>query len=217
MTISNEFRGQIKKVFEPIALAMGRLGLTPNGADAHRLRDLDPRRGAPRRRSCGSSAAIVVFVGGASTCSTARSPERPADEPPRCVHGLRLRRWGEAVVFLGITWGAVPPARGCHRHPRHRRPGRAFMVSYTRAKSEGLGFSVGHRAWRRSAIMPREIRLVIMSVGIVLDRMTGIGTTAIRLRSAVILVGAVITVIQRIVHDPPPGEVHPHRGHDRPR
>ena len=30
MTISNESRGRIKKVFEPIALAMGRMGLTPN-------------------------------------------------------------------------------------------------------------------------------------------------------------------------------------------
>ena len=31
MTISNESRGRIKKIFEPIALAMGRIGLTPNG------------------------------------------------------------------------------------------------------------------------------------------------------------------------------------------
>ena len=31
MTISNESRGAIKQVFEPIALAMGRIGLTPMG------------------------------------------------------------------------------------------------------------------------------------------------------------------------------------------
>ena len=31
MTISNESRGRIKQIFEPIALGMGRLGLTPNG------------------------------------------------------------------------------------------------------------------------------------------------------------------------------------------
>jgi phosphatidylglycerophosphate synthase len=31
MTISNESRGRIKKIFEPMALGMGRLGLTPNG------------------------------------------------------------------------------------------------------------------------------------------------------------------------------------------
>ena len=31
MTISNESRDRIKQIFEPIALAMGRIGLTPNG------------------------------------------------------------------------------------------------------------------------------------------------------------------------------------------
>ncbi len=31
MTISNESRGRIKQIFEPIALGLGRLGLTPNG------------------------------------------------------------------------------------------------------------------------------------------------------------------------------------------
>jgi CDP-diacylglycerol--glycerol-3-phosphate 3-phosphatidyltransferase len=31
MTISNDSRARVKKVFEPIALAMGRAGLTPDG------------------------------------------------------------------------------------------------------------------------------------------------------------------------------------------
>jgi phosphatidylglycerophosphate synthase len=31
MTISNDSRTRIKKIFEPIALGMGRLGLTPDG------------------------------------------------------------------------------------------------------------------------------------------------------------------------------------------
>jgi hypothetical protein len=47
--------------------------------------------------------------------------------------------------------------------------------------------------------MPREIRLVIVSIGIVLTG-TSIGPTAIELAMGVILVGSVITVIQRIIH-----------------
>ena len=31
MSLSNESRSRIKKIFEPIALGMGRLGFTPNG------------------------------------------------------------------------------------------------------------------------------------------------------------------------------------------
>ena len=47
-------------------------------------------------------------------------------------------------------------------------------------------------------LMPREIRLVLISLGIVLTG-TSIGLTAIELALGVILVGAVITVIQRIL------------------
>src|SRR5204862_1954045 len=76
--------------------------------------------------------------------------------------------------------------------------GASIMVSYTRAKSDGLGFSSG-MGLAAVGVMPREIRLVIVSLGIVLTG-TGIGTTAIELALGVILVGAVITVIQRILH-----------------
>jgi len=47
-------------------------------------------------------------------------------------------------------------------------------------------------------IMPREIRLVIISLGIVLTA-TGIGITALEFALGVILVGALITVTQRIL------------------
>ena len=72
------------------------------------------------------------------------------------------------------------------------------MVSYARAKSDGLGFSSG-MGLAAVGIMPREIRLVIVSLGIVLTG-TSFGTTAIQLALGIILVGSVITVIQRIVH-----------------
>ena len=47
-------------------------------------------------------------------------------------------------------------------------------------------------------LMPREIRLVLISIGLVLTG-TSIGLSAIEFALGVILVGAVITVIQRIL------------------
>ena len=41
------------------------------------------------------------------------------------------------------------------------------MVSYTRAKSEGLGFTAG-TGMAAVGVMPREIRLVILCLGLVL-------------------------------------------------
>ena len=76
--------------------------------------------------------------------------------------------------------------------------GAAIMVSYTRAKSDALGYSAG-MGLAAVGIMPREIRLVIISLGIVLTG-TSIGISALEFALGVILVGAVITVIQRILH-----------------
>ena len=61
-----------------------------------------------------------------------------------------MRRGHQRVPILGVAAMGV-----------------AFMVSYARAKSEGLGFTPGG-AWPSVGIMPREVRLVILSIGLVL-------------------------------------------------
>ena len=48
----------------------------------------------------------------------------------------------------------------------------AFLVSYTRAKSEGLGFTQG-TGMAEVGLAPREIRLVILSAGLILAGLAG--------------------------------------------
>ena len=91
------------------------------------------------------------------------------------------------------------------------------MVSYTRAKSEGLGFTPGS-GMAAIGIMPREVRLVILSLGLVLAGLLGtmpdnsscptcaggmafpLGVYALFLALGAITVGSILTVIQRILH-----------------
>ena len=75
--------------------------------------------------------------------------------------------------------------------------GASIMVSYARAKSDALGYSSG-MGLAAIGVMPREVRLVIISLGTILTG-TSIGIAAIEFALGVILVGAVITVIQRIL------------------
>ena len=89
--------------------------------------------------------------------------------------------------------------------------GAAIMVSYTRAKSDGLGYSSG-MGMAAVGIMPREVRLVIISLGIVLTG-TSIGISALEFALGVILVGSVITVIQRILHVRSQAKSADHPGH----
>ena len=199
MTISNESRSQIKKVFEPIALAMGRLGLTPDGLTV--IGFLITSAGAILvSQQLWVVGGIVVFLGGVFDMFDG-TLARATGQTSRlgAFMDSTFDKLGEIIVFLGVIAGML--AAGADDLPvlvAAAAMGASIMVSYARAKSDGLGFSSG-MGLAAVGIMPREVRLVIISLGIVLTG-TGIGITAIELALGIILVGSVITVIQRIVH-----------------
>src|SRR4029079_5520062 len=107
-------------------------------------------------------------------------------------------RWGEAIVYLGIIVGAVGAGFGEAAILAAAAMGSAFMVSYTRAKSEGLGFTSG-TGMAAVGGLPREIRLVILSLGLVIAGATA-SLTILIAALAIIAIGSIITVIQRILH-----------------
>jgi phosphatidylinositol phosphate synthase len=199
MSISNESRGRIKQIFEPIALGMGRLGLTPNA-----LTLIGFAITAAGAVLVGAQAwivgGIVVFVGGVFDMfdgTLARATGQTSKFG--AFMDSTFDKLGEILVFIGCiaalgnsNVGTVPilVAAGAM--------GASIMVSYTRAKSDALGYSSG-MGLAAVGIMPREIRLVIISLGIVLTG-TSIGISALEFALGIILVGAVITVIQRILH-----------------
>jgi len=198
MTISNESRSVIKKVFEPIALAMGRAGLTPNGLTliGFAITVIGSILVGLQLWVVGG---IVVFVGGVFDMfdgTLARATGKASTLG--AFLDSNFDKAGEIIVFLGVIAGMqaagatdVPVLVGA------AALGASIMVSYARAKSDGLGYSSG-MGLAAVGLMPREIRLVLISLGIVLTG-TGIGIGAIEFALGVILVGAVITVIQRIL------------------
>jgi CDP-diacylglycerol--glycerol-3-phosphate 3-phosphatidyltransferase len=198
MSISNESRGRIKKVFEPIALGMGRLGLTPDGLTliGFAITVVGAALLAAQLWLVGG---IVVFLGGVfdmfdGTLARATGKVSPLGAFLDSV----FDRWGEAIVYLGIAWGAVLAGDDPVTVLATAALGAAFMVSYTRAKSEGLGFTAG-TGMAAVGVMPREIRLVILSLGLIV---AGVTTDLDVLAGAlaIIAIGALITVIQRILH-----------------
>ena len=197
MTISNESRGRIKKVFEPIALAMGRAGLTPNGLTLIGF-GISIVGAALLVAQLWVLGGIVVFIGGAfdmfdGTLARATGKVSPFGAFMDSV----FDRWGEAIVYLGIAWGGVLAGEDTVAILATAALGAAFMVSYTRAKSEGLGFSPGI-GMAAIGVMPREIRLIVLSLGLIVAGATA-NLTILSAALAIIAVGAVITVIQRIL------------------
>lgn len=217
MSLSNESRSRIKKIFEPIALGMGRLGFTPNGLTLIGF-GITVAGAVLLGFQQWLIGGIVVLLGGVfdmfdGTLARATGKVGPLGAFMDSV----FDRWGEAVVYLGIVAGCAIAGFEAGAIMAAAAMGSAFMVSYTRAKSEGLGFTVG-TGMATIGIMPREVRLVVLSLGLILAGVFGglvfdvdsplmhvygaldQGRGVLILALGIITVGSVITVIQRILH-----------------
>jgi len=218
MTISNDSRTRIKKVFEPIALGMGRLGLTPDALTliGFAITVIGAVLLALQFWLAGG---LVILLGGFFDMfdgTLARATGRVTRLG--AFMDSVFDRWGEAVVYVGVIIGCSRVNFELGAWVAAAAMASAFMVSYVRAKSEGLGFT-GGAGMAAVGLMPREVRLVVLAAGIIgaaafggvmpveFMENTGLsvsvdstGSFVLLLALAVIAVGATITTIQRILH-----------------
>lgn len=205
MTISNDARSRVKRTFEPIALAMGRLGLTPDALTLIGF-GITVLAAVLLGGELWLIGGLVVFIGGAfdmfdGTLARATGQVSPLGAFMDSV----FDRWGEALVYLGLVVGLERTGFSLGVYLAAAAMGAAFLVSYTRAKSEGLGFSAG-TGMAEVGLMPRELRLVVLTVGLVVAGILGVGPDAtggslvLALALGIIAVLAVVTVIQRVLH-----------------
>ena len=197
MTISNQARDRVRGVFEPIALALGRAGLTP---DALTLIGFAITAGgaaliALQHWTLGG---VVVLAGGVFDMfdgTLARATGRVSRFG--AFMDSVFDRGGEALVYIGIVFGAAVDEHTRVPILATTAMASAFMVSYVRSRAEGLGFSTG-KGMAAVGLMPREVRLLILSVGLIIADDPNI--KALEPTLAIITIGATLTVIQRILH-----------------
>jgi CDP-diacylglycerol--glycerol-3-phosphate 3-phosphatidyltransferase len=215
VTISNDSRDRVKHAFEPVALAMGRAGLTPDALTLIGFA-ITVVGAILLSQQLWLVGGLVVLLGGVFDMFDG-TLARATGQVSRLGAFMDsvFDRWGEAFVYLGIVVGCSYAGFAEGAFLAAAAMGAAFMVSYTRAKAEGLGFTAGS-GMAAIGIMPREVRLVILSLGLILaptpiheavpvgaacaglcDFPQG-GSLAVAL--TVITAGATVTTIQRILH-----------------
>jgi phosphatidylglycerophosphate synthase len=204
--VSPETRTRVKKLGEPIALFFGRLGLTPNGLTLIGF-GITVVAAALAGAQLWLAAGIVVIVGGIFDMfdgTLARATGKVSSVG--AFMDSVFDRWGEGITYVGIVVGCVNAGFGLGAGLAAFAMASAFLVSYTRAKSEGLGFTTG-TGMAEVGLAPREIRLVILSAGLVLAGLTGGvgpslsgGSVWIAIALGAIGILATITIIQRIIH-----------------
>jgi CDP-diacylglycerol--glycerol-3-phosphate 3-phosphatidyltransferase len=206
---SPDVRASLRAVVEPLARGLAALGLTPNALTVIGFVLAIVAALAAAGGLWLVAAALVIIGGlfdvfdGAVARATGRATRFGA------FLDSTLDRWGEGVIYVGIISGLAaladlplgPVVAGAAMAS-------AFMVSYTRAKSEGVALApVSGMA--SVGLAPREIRIVILALGLAAAGLLPVNGAAgaslpggwLALVGALLLIAllASITTIQRIL------------------
>jgi CDP-diacylglycerol---glycerol-3-phosphate 3-phosphatidyltransferase len=200
--VSPGLRDRVRGLATPVALAMGRVGLTPN---ALTLIGFSGTCVAAFLAAIGAwlPAGILVLVFGIFDMfdGTLARATGTASRLGAFMDSV-FDRWGEGIVYVGIVAGCVAAGFVEGAVLAAAAMASAFMVSYARAKSEGLGFTEG-TGMAAVGLAPREVRLVILTIGLIWTGLAGgvvAGDLPLILSLGLITVLGTVTVIQRILH-----------------
>ena len=205
--VSPETRARVRGLMTPIAVGLGRLGLTPNGLTLIGFGIAIIAAGLAAAQLWLPAGLLVLFGGVFDLFDGALARATNTASPRGAFMDSTFDRWGEAIVYIGVIWGSMTLGIDLAVVLGAVAMGSAFMVSYTRAKSESLGFAPG-TGMANVGLAPREIRIVILTIGLVLAGLlpatadgaaTPPNAIALELALGLIAVLATITTIQRIV------------------
>ena len=219
--VTPEARQRVRGIATPVAIFLGRLGLTPNGLTVIGFLGTCVAAWAAASQLWLLAGVLVLAFGifdlfdGTLARATGKVSRFGA------FLDSTLDRAGESIVYIGLAWGCLSAGFSLGTLLAATAMAAAFMVSYTRAKSESLGFTPG-TGMANIGIAPREVRIAILVVGLFLTSTSGafanpcipapgtcdifspagfvLGSTYLAGTLLLITVLATVTAIQRMLH-----------------
>jgi phosphatidylglycerophosphate synthase len=216
-------RARVRALAEPIARAFARLGLSPNQLTVIGFGIAILGGIAAASQAWLLAGMLVIFGGVFDLFDGALARFTGKGSKLGAFYDSVFDRWGEGVVYVGIAWGCVGAGFGDGAVLATAALASAVMVSYARARSESLGFTPGS-GMANVGLAPREIRLAILTIGLLWTGLAGGataalatcangvkcydtsvvsgtgGNTALVATLGLITILATITTIQRILH-----------------
>jgi CDP-diacylglycerol---glycerol-3-phosphate 3-phosphatidyltransferase len=195
--VSAATRERVRGLATPVATALGRLGLTPNALTVIGFAGTCAAAWAASTQRWLLAGVLLLVFGifdlfdGTLARATGRASKLGA------FLDSTFDRAGEAIVYLGIMAACVDAGFVLGAILAPAAMAAAFMVSYVRAKAESLGFDAG-RGMANVGLAPREVRIVILVIGLVTA--AGPSLDGLGIALAAIAALATLTTIQRTFH-----------------
>jgi CDP-diacylglycerol--glycerol-3-phosphate 3-phosphatidyltransferase len=165
--VSPATRQRVRDLATPIARGLGRLGLTPNALTLMGFLGTCVAALAAASQAWLAAGILVLGFGvfdlfdGALARATGRATQFGA------FLDSTFDRMGEAIVYVGIAAGSLAGGFELGAILAASAMAAAFMVSYTRAKAESLGFASG-TGLANVGFAPREVRTAVLGAGLIL-------------------------------------------------
>jgi CDP-diacylglycerol--glycerol-3-phosphate 3-phosphatidyltransferase len=170
--VSPGLRARVRSLATPVAMALGAAGLTPNALTIIGFLGTSAAAIAAGYQAWVLAGVLVIAFGtfdlfdGTLARATGRASTLGA------FLDSTFDRWGEGLVYVGIAAGCMSAGYGTGAVLAAAAMSSAFMVSYTRAKAESLGYGAGS-GLAAVGLAPREVRLVILTIGLVAAGLAG--------------------------------------------
>jgi CDP-diacylglycerol--glycerol-3-phosphate 3-phosphatidyltransferase len=170
--VSPGLRARVRDLATPIAMILGAVGLTPNALTMIGFVGTAVAAVAAVYQQWVLAGVLLIVFGifdlfdGALARATDRVSKLGA------FLDSTFDRWGEGLVYVGIAWGCIEAGFQNGAVLAGAAMTSAFMVSYTRAKAESLGYAPGS-GLAAVGLAPREVRLVILALGLIAAGIAG--------------------------------------------
>lgn len=212
--VSPELRAKIRGLITPLALGLARVGLTPNALTLIGFLIACVAAVAAGAQAWLLAGFLVIFGGLFDLLDGAVARATNKVSKLGAFLDSTFDRWGEGIVYVGIAWGALEVGLSRTIILATVAMTSAFMVSYTRAKAENMGFTSG-AGMAAVGLAPREVRIVILTLGLIAAGLLPglpidtdqpgamaypLSALALEAALGLIAVLATITTIQRIIH-----------------
>jgi CDP-diacylglycerol--glycerol-3-phosphate 3-phosphatidyltransferase len=219
--VTAQTRQRVRDLAIPVATALGRLGLTPNGLTLIGFAGTAVAAWAAASQWWLAAGILVLAFGIFDLFDGALARATGTASKLGAFLDSTFDRSGEGLVYLGIAVGCTAARFDAGALLAMAALVAAFMVSYVRAKAESLGFAPGS-GLMNVGLAPREVRVAILAIGLVWTGLLGgvasdidffcnpticpdadmglHGGTVMAATLGLITVLATVTVIQRILH-----------------